>query len=519
LLPNSCPVDEALGAGTVPVVRKRLLIVVILGCVWAPLAWWVQSSDVVQQVERNEQVDQVNETLESSGAEWVREDLFYRVLHNVRTPHDKRPLQRPQFGERTYANPDRIRVLALGDSYGEGYGLTDSSVRWGERLEDEIDALTAPGASEVVVLAASGASSFTYAQWIEAVAARDQAGLNLSDEEMASLGEPFDVIVVTHIANDVIAYGDDVVPGGPDSFIPVSEWSDVVSGKIDNPHWDAYQDVPARMAAAAQGAALVWHPVMGLAEPLSDVERLFRDAGFAVADAPAVVELMSRRSYAELMVHPQDHHPNPELHVAFATDLAAAVLDQLSSGRVEAATASAVPAQYPLVSNVLPTNVDVTTRATGTSTTIAVSSPNQLTARWCGMQNTSRGELRCSADGEPEYAVDGERVGALHSLCVPLDRPYIQVMLDRHLDDGTSVAVRNTGTVTLVPYSFGYDELWVVAIMPLAEGLEPGQEMTFTTSRERRGVLFGVEGRTGCPLDADAVISLPELAAELVVVP
>jgi hypothetical protein len=83
-------------------------------------------------------------------------------------------------------------------------------------LQDELNSLYGEGVFEVVGLGDSGASAFSYAQWVERIKNREYQGFSKNPEEAEKVFEkPFDFIIVGHLSNDVIAReGDDVKGAG-----------------------------------------------------------------------------------------------------------------------------------------------------------------------------------------------------------------------------------------------------------------------------------------------------------------
>lgn len=494
--------------------RQRITVLLAMLVISLPIAWWAFVGDGASVLDQQTQIEAVNRSVGNLDALWVREDLFYRVEHNVRNPLRSIPLQRPQFGSSTYTNPDRVRILVVGDSYGEGYGLVDHSVRWGELLEAALDERTQEGTFEVVVLAASGASSFSYAQWIEAIHAGGETLASLTPEEAAIVQQPFDAVVVSFIANDVIAYNGDDVPGGPASYVPVSEWNDVIEHTDQNPHWDYYQSVPARIAAAADSSRLIWLQLYDAAQPTalgSTVGQLFADAGFYIAPTNATSAVHRAHDMDTLLVHPKDHHPNSVLHAAYAADGADAVVATLAPERIARAVAGATRRVRPLVSNALPTYVDIASTATDVTVTSAASA----TVPWCAVQRNVGGVLECADPYTPIYTVDGAAVAPLHTLCAALGRPYISVTLDRLSVSGRDVVVTNTGAHTMFVGTAGYDPDWWGVTRVFDAPVPPGQSVTFRAGQDAHTVLLGVDGIAGCPTDGSDSVALPAISVTL----
>lgn len=498
-----------------PWVKLRLLIAAALAAVAAVLAagLWVLDSRVEPEAGGN------------ATAAWTRENVYLSNANvtriNVGTD------LRPQIPVDWSANPDRIRILVVGDSSTWGHGAEDLDMRWPARLQEILDERTAPGAIEVVVIAENGASTVLQAEWLTPA--------------LIEQINP-DLIVIAQNANDVAPSGREVVfcgefPNGecPPLIVEDSEeYRECNAGGYGNPvlmeqaaeqfpeiakqlndarcdpvllreatglplkrdilddpknsaYYSAFTDALATIVTNAGNRPVVRMSVAAMEEEMRHVallEDAWRNAGYVIAEMPrmsaAIVTAAQRRENFD--INPGNSHPGPVATLLMALDVADVVLPLLPSERLDAATANAVPPKRPLLSNYLPVGLQLG-------------------------DHTPRSVLVINGDPKAEHTVitdiAGLTTGEQSTPCATLGRPHGRLMFNPQIQTGTVIELTmiapQTGMFELS--TVGYDRDGRQIIAP-AGTLKAGTALTVTTGPEVRGVLIAVP--TGnCDVKAD----------------
>lgn len=464
--------------------RTRLLIICSLFAVWVPLTVLVTTG----RLDRSELAD-VAAALEDPALHWSREDLYYFSATRARTP----TVQRNQVAPRVYTNQDRIRVLLLGDSYAFGLGLRDPDRRLGERLEAELDARTAPGTFEVVTVARPDRSTYTHAAWSVAIQNQDFIDTELHPVD-TRLTIPFDALVLGFVENDTVPTTADVsVPAAlrarapadaPTAYVDVDEYEVTYNG-AKNPNMALFAPAAEIIAETVAPGPAVFAPLAindAARELMDTIEPVFATAGFTIVDDRRAADLRARFTGLQLMVTGIDPHPNAALHAAYAADTADALVAALDPARVRAATAGASAPARPLVSNHLPIGLvhdgnDATATLTASATAVPPSpceeygvNSNYLV---CDPDGTARALLKAPPTGNGGTGA-GFSTAPQWVPCLPLGRPFAQVMFDSTLPDGVSIElVTATGDPHLALFLIGYDDAGFERLFP--DGvLKPG---------------------------------------------
>lgn len=473
------------------------MVVLALVLVWAPVAWFRASDG-----DRAEIIE-VSRMLENPDLSWSREDLYYGYTNMQRLAG---PYQGEHVVPDVHRNPERIKVLVLGDSFTYGWGSTDLDSRWPRLLEDELNARTTDGTFEVVTLAAGGASTATQAGWLRRLADGDLEHLGISESVAPSFQTPFDAVVLGYVDNDVIANPyDEFIPEG--AYVPTASEDEhrIVSGEIPNPNEVHFRAAVAAIKSFAGSAPALWMPLDysgGTSSPYDLVEPVFTAAGFSTAEPTHARELSRRFDPVSLMVDPVDTHPGPPLLAAFAKDAAEALFPLLDPTRLDAAMRNAFPIERSAVSNYHPTTLEIEAVS---NTKVRVSMPDSASHQYTCTQFTVSGTRSSSCDGETmTFLVKDQRLPAQYVACSYLVRPYAQVMFDRHLGPASSARIElSSAESALDVYSFGYDPDGFRTHTLLGR-VRPGESLDVSLgSRSTRGVLFAEEGSVGCP-DATA---------------
>jgi len=469
-------------------VRRRLATALALTLLWAPM-WMIVTTRTR------------TETVETS---WARENYYYNYANYQRMGSG--PELFGQHRHSTHTNPERIRILVMGDSYTYGYGTADLDLRWAERLELELDIRTRPGTFEIVTLAKGGATTADQAGWLEE-----------TDIE-------YDILVLGYVWNDVlpgrierldadhcpdripVPETEDPIPftlGQPTGFACTLErlqggmLEDVpVALREGDPRRERFLDALTRIDRHAAGRPVVAVPLLTrliertTQQPVID---LLAAAGFTVAPNPATKDVLTSNMPVALKVNPGDPHPGSTLTRAYANDAATTILTTIDPDRLQRATASATPARSTLISNHLPHTMTLTTETDDTAVTV-----------------THTGNTPGSA---PLYVENGTTPPPQYTPCLEIGRPHARIMLTPRLRTGTPIDITLTETDTRAL------ELWTVGYaiddMPTRTNLgaiRPGETRTITVGPATRGILLADPDAT---CSTDRTIGMPAFTVRI----
>lgn len=495
--------------GTVTKMRRRYIVGPIMG------VWLIAAIFVLRGRETRDATVEITRAVTTASDAWWREDIYYHRINDRRMTL----VQQPQTGEVAYENPERVRVLLIGDSFTYGTGLRDMDRRLGVVLEAMLDEATAEGTFEVVVIAYPGASTFTQASWLRKI--RDTTSLPVSPNTNVlgnnrigngeKLREPFDVVVVGYVLNDIFAgWGDSDIEIPEDYHVEVRRTHGETS--VLERYVDMYQD------ADEQGGNTPNDPYYPLAVrelrsfvgdkpalvmPLGIVEAdrgavdrsmdTFQKAGFTVVNEEASDSVRETTSAQQLMVTAVDMHPGTVLLQAYATDMSEAILASIPSARIAEAELRAEKSRPPLISNYLPLELSINER--GTETEIAFDGKFEVEQR-CepyGLQGMPR--LTCEGGVTAMYGADGTEWTMQYAPCVPLGRTFAQVML--HTGNLERIEVQLLRGETVQLYSIEYTPSGEELFFNLGT-LATGKSIQL---RGQNGSADGVRGIAISPID------------------
>ncbi len=480
---------------------RRLFVSSAVLLVWALFGWFFLNANVSSKAS----LDQVSATLSDPDPAWAREDLYYGVANTLRTDSIFLPRQMTMNPP---TNPDRVRILVLGDSFTYGQGLTDWSARWPDRLQQFLDEKYGTSVVEVTTLARMGANMTTYGSWVRDLQAGNLSaftGSGANSEVYATaLKDPFDLVILGFVDNDYLATSwDGYVPKNEYVDIPVDDWEQVISGEKPNPNekyfFAALKEV--RQYAAPSPFVLLPLAIMPI-ERISSYKRFpsVRATGVDVEEPLEQERLGSNRDPKEFMATPVDAHPNSAWQAAISKDALRIVERVVSSASIASAQANADQPNHPSfhVNGFLPTSASLT-RTSPTSYDFSHDGVSTIECRALAV-----GYGRYSKCDPPSFVVNDKTIPFQGVGCALVGAPYVQLELNPGLKDGSTVKLTLSSRSTpLSLYSYGYDENWFLKVYEVTN-LQPGKSFKLRTSPEVHGLLF-TSPPTGCPIQ-DPVI-------------
>jgi hypothetical protein len=460
-----------------------------------------------------------------------RESL-YRMRENVaRVGH---PIATEQVLADSHRNPNRVRVLVLGDSFTFGHGAYDMDMRWWKRLEEELARRVGDGVVELVVLAQDGASIATQAGWVknldisedgwrgdiaDATAAWFCVGIEEKpcrrtgamspggesfETALSKLDGPFDALLIGLVRNDVI------LPSGGDfvddaliySYDNINEDA-VIFGDVENPNEEIVEAATSYLAERFRNTPKM---LLSLEVPSAQIIEnaalfaAYRQQGFRVIPGPETAAVLQNVPIAERLINPVDEHPGPILTRAYAVDAANYLVSTLADRILEAQKTISVPARS-LIAGHLPGKMAVESNATQATITFdGVGETPCAEMRERGL-NIDR-EIACSDDGDAIFRVDGENLAPQLLPCIALGRPHVAMWFNRMLPENTRIQLTllSGPKEGLIVHSVGYG-LLEKSVLGEARTVMTGSSWTLTTSRESTGVLLANADDRGCALD------------------
>lgn len=485
-------------------VKRGIALAVLL--VWGGLGLWLLGKD--DTFTRAETIEAVNRELVNPGLVWAREDMYLNSLEMWRRPCPTCPPGRLLGGETglpVWGNPERIRILTVGDSFAAGSGLFDANARWGARLEQVLSRRHGEGTFEVVSIGESAVSAFAYTEWLEAIERGDYSWF--TNDETGALRGKFDVIVIGHIGNDVVYSPGDAYLDIPDlEIIPWDEQNDVLKKGGANPNWEAYTQLPERMKAAGDGAAMLVVPMYsnGVDEAFGDprLQPLYEAAGFDVVNMVRGAEWMKEVGPERYRVNPADLHPGHGFYTVASEDMADAVETAVGPARIARAKTHGGEVRRALLASHLSVGLKVVHDTNGVSVAWDGNAwlPSPRFADCLVAAGRSEGSgLECGT-----YYYQGSRIPAQHLPCATLGRPHVVLAFatDR---EGRASITHVAGSETALEvygYRYGVVDVEIVPVVRLVAGETGSIDVHGEVGFE--GIFVAEVGKTTCMYEEEA---------------
>lgn len=446
---------------------------------------------------------------------WQRENTYILWDNRNRHPQGEIP-DKDQHPRAANPNPNRIKVLAIGDSYTWGHGAYDLDFRWPVELQAELDARTAPGAFEITTASMPGTGPAAWLDWFA------DGRLNASD---------YDIIILSIVWNDAVIIGvertfcteeEERAGRCPDFFLEMTDvyercmtGRDGITGRLNRllaglapetagrlrdrrcdyesikrrtglvsladaaaePHltlyWDGYLEALKNLESITRPAEVfAFHAVvnpyeMYISQPIREA---MKDAGFRFIEPEATAEMIERGGVEGMLANPGSGHPGPVFMRLYALDAADEVMRLTSREALVRAVGTAESVTQPLLSNSMPASLEVENSETFV-----------------------RIAHRAGSAGH-EHDISGRKLPAQRVPCASLGRPHLSLMLTRSLPQGSEVTVRNMSEHELHMTPVGYGPQGTPS---RGEGtiLGPGGETAVPMGGDsRRGLLVAVDG-------------------------
>ncbi len=493
--------------------NRRLGLLVVLVSLWASAAVFVK---VVfrEETERFESIQKIEHPEDM----W-KVDRLYMLSENLkRLPSIG---VGPQDMWRTYENKERIRILAVGDSFTQGVGLLNLEDRWPTRLENVLNSMWGPASVEVVNMSAGGAAMFDYAEWIN----------NIKDNKIPNIGRVKDIGPPEVLGDfDAVVLGftpNDVVPGNfskdGDGLVKVSpeEESGVIDGSIKDPNSKLFTKAVEDFATNAPAPLVLWYNLeyYNYHPERTHLEEVFRSAGYRIVPRIQITNLRNSNDPIDLASSRADMHPGPAVTSAYARDVAEYLALSLPKSRIRAAQGLPTSVKEQVLSSYLPTDMQV---KSDSSKIEAEYDP--ITAQTCGVKMAvsfyfEDYSIDCSSasspDSRPIYKLSDRFVPPQMLPCVQLGHPYIVFYLNQPQKNvKADLYYENQNKKLLTWYLVSSNEEGFLRYTKITKNSNPTIFDKSHTSENVVGFALADENQTCSPTDPPA---FPKLTASIVI--
>ena len=343
--------------------------------------------------------------------EWNRENHYINLSNWLR--QGTGPVIPFNQVEDKHQNPERIKVLTVGDSFSWGTGAFNFNERWQNQLQAELDRRAGSGTFEVQTLGIMGASAMEESEFLS--------------DNIDKL-DP-DLIVIGIVSNDIFpsgrersVCGDDIGSGcSQDTPELLPDYRDCVNGKSDitskfisylallypnvskkltdrycdlgrfskqfdmltqreisedpvkSPHRELFIQSTRDMKKTAGDRPIFAYPLANTvfdSETSAKLEPSYAQAGIEIIATGSTTKSMiakfdGRFSFEDGIINPVDYHPGPVFTKLFGEDIAKAIIASLSPEKIQKARSTTKEPDRALVSNFLPASLGISEKKDG----------------------------------------------------------------------------------------------------------------------------------------------------------
>ena len=485
-------------AGTVEVMlrttrktTRRVAVAAAMMALWVPLGVWMAQRE--PEIRQAQAIEEANAAAAEPEFVWAREQLYLNSLERFRRNCPRCPygalLGRGGEGIE-WGNEERVRILAVGDSFTYGAGLEDLGARWWVQVENILNARYGAGTFEVVGIGASSTSTFTHERWVREIAEGNFDSFR--NDKYGVLAKPFDAIIFGYVSNDaVFNKGDEFM--GTTGYIPVpfEKELEVVADPEKNPNWEAYIQAIQKIRKSWPQIPLFVAPMMTRVD--DPVVATYEEAGFTIVPMTKSTEWFLNTTIEDRWVYRGDSHHNPRTYRIIAEDVVESIVGTLPKERIERAVEQGGKVSRPLLADWL----DPTVRVSETDETVSV--------EWIGRVVELTNDPMCRNAGGygngvymecNKYFRDGENIPAQILPCARLGRPNVALFFSDGAAGEHLFTYREGEVEILEVYGYGYSPEWDI-VTKYIQSLSLGQSLRVDLG-SYSGLLITEKGKDTC---------------------
>jgi hypothetical protein len=456
--------------------------------------------------------------------EWNRENYYINLSNWVRQGlGPKIPFNQI---EDKHLNPDRIKVLTVGDSFSWGTGAFNFNERWQNQLQAELDRRAGSGTFEVQSLGIMGASAMEEAEFLadnverldpdlivigivsndmfpsgrERSVCGDDIGPSCSQDTPELLPEYRDCVTgKSDITSKMISYLGSLYPNVSkklmDRYCDLSRFAkqfdmltqeEIRRDPIKSPHRQLFLQSTRDMKKAAGGRPIYAY---SLAHTQSDsatsakLEPSYEQAGIEIIPASKTTKTSAARfdgksSQDDGVINPVDYHPGPIFTKLFSEDVATGILASVDPAKLVKARSNKKEPARSLVSNYLPVSVKTSETVDG-SVVVTLTEDNKIDET---LPTYNEGRIPYPAKDAP---------------CAFIGHPHAFIGLNPALTETGKITVTYLSGPELSLYLGSYDNMGR-RITKLAGQLRIGTSKTFDVSGAGNETLFVSDRSRDC---------------------